>query len=165
MTDFDDTQAPQAPTTVRESLRAQRDKVRAKLFTDILVPRYDPPVYVRVSPISGEEVEKNQKTLEKSKRANRAAHTAATALAKNVVGVCELIDGQKVSIDRDDPEGPWPKFDERLAEIAGIEGAAGAADVVLEFFFTDGDVISAVGELYEFSGFSNEKIEADYAGN
>lgn len=160
---------PPAPTVIG-SLREKRAEARKKLVTDIKVPRtvelLGLDIRVRFSPLSSARLEQAAKSAEKSKSPDRNVAANAAALADACVGVFYVVDGEEKSLDDQDPNGDWPKFDQRLAEILGMDsGPVKAADVVRELYFTDGDITSVAGELTEWSGFTGRGLEEDFAGN
>lgn len=149
-----------APSSQLAGLRARRQQVVDKLYTDLAVPRYDPAVFVRFSPIADHKVNAINKQAGKSKDPERDVVANAKALADVCVGVFEVIDGEEVSIDPDDRHGDWPKFDARLAELLGMSGdASNASTVVRGLYFTDGDIMSTAQKVAEWSGYSLNGVE------
>lgn len=156
---------PAAAASPLAGLRERRAKVRQALHLDLAVPRYDPPVYVRFKPVSDARVSSINKTLEKSKDPEKVVLANARVLAEACVGVFEVDgDGDPVSIDPEDREGDWPRFDERLGQLLGIADAAAATVVIRELYATDGDIISTATRLAEWSGYSLAELE-ERSGN
>lgn len=152
-----------APTSRLTSLRARRQAAVKELHADLEVPRLDPPVYVRFRPVTQAETETVTKRFAKSKDKDKTVLINAVLLAQACQGVFEVIDGEEVSIDDQDRHGDWPKFDDTLAELLGVE-ATKASDVVRALYLTDADVISTAVKLAEWSGFNLEAIE-ERSGN
>jgi hypothetical protein len=125
------------------------------LHLDMQVPRLDPPVVVRVRPITNAEVAAITKRF-RGKTDGAVLHNAAI-IAESCLGVFGIDeDGRPVEDQQD-----WPRFDEQLAEILGMDGASTAVDVVRGLYLTDGDVASAADRVVEWSGFRR----ADDSGN
>lgn len=122
------------------------------------MPRLEPPVYVRFAPVPHGRIEAINKRHEKSKDKDRDVIINAAVLAEACRGVYEVIDDQAVSVDDTDREGEWPRFDDRLAELLGVE-AGKASDVVRALYLTDGDVIATATKLGEWSGYSMADLE------
>ena len=71
----------------------------------------------------------------------------------------------KYSLRLGDENGPWTKFDPDLAaNLLGETGAqnAKAVNVVRELYQTDGDIITAAGQVLEFSGVASEEVAEDF---
>ncbi len=119
------------------------------LHLDIQVPRLDPPVFVRVRPITGPEVVAITKRFRGNKSADAPVMHNAAIIAEVCLGVFGTDDdGQPV----EDPD-EWPRFDGQLAEILGLDGASSAVEVVRGLYLTDGDIASAANRVVEWSGF------------
>lgn len=158
--ELDDT----AAATVAGALRARREQAKAQLHTDLRIPRYDPPIYVRFKPVPQSRIDAMNKAAEKSKAKDSTVAANAAILADATIGVFEVIDGEKVSIDPADRDGEWPRFDSTLAELFEVQ-ATKAADVVREVYMTDGDIIATVTQIGVWSGFNLDDIQADFEGN
>jgi hypothetical protein len=156
--------APAADGSTLASLRARREKAIEKLHLDLEVPRLDPQVFVRFKPVSQERLNAANKQAGKSSDKDAEVIANAGILAWACLGVFEVIDGEEVSIDVDDREGEWPKFDKRLAGLLGVR-AGKASEVVRGLYLTDGDIISTVGKLGVWSGYATDQLESDPAGN
>lgn len=154
-----------APDSALAGHRARRQKSIAELFTDLVVPRYDPEIYVRFRPVVQRRIDAVNKAAEKSKDRDKSAIANAVILADACIGIFEVVDGVEVSIDPRDPGGAWPKFDERLAEIFELPAAKKASEVVRGLYLTDGDVIGTASKLAEWSGYATDQLERDEAGN
>lgn len=154
---------PAAAGSPLSSLRARREDAKKGLHLDVAVPRLDPPVYVRFAPATQAQIDRAAKRHEKSKDADKSVITNAVILAEACQGVFEVIDGEAVSVDHRDRDGEWPCFDDRLAELLGVD-ASKAVDVVRALYLTDGDVIKVASQLAEWSGYSAEDLE-EYSGN
>lgn len=165
-----DTPVDAAAGSALASLRARRRKSVAALHFDLEVPRYDPPVFVRYKPVSQEKVEQTFKRTEKRRGQDRTVVTNAIILAEACLGVFEVIDGQEVSVDPEDRDGEWPKFDQRLGELLtsiedGERAPTKASDVVRKLYLTDGDIISTAQDLSVRSGYAQEQLERESEGN
>lgn len=162
-------ETPAAPGSMLASLRERRAKAKEELFLDLPVPRYDPPLYVRFKPLDQSALVAGQKLIDAGKK-DREVVTKVNAgyLAGACLGLFEVADGEKVSIDPDDRStdpGEWPTFGPRVAELLGEPGLARAVDVVRSLYLTDGDIIATAGELAVWSGYTGEKLEAEFEGN
>ncbi|SDC46256.1 hypothetical protein [Nocardioides lianchengensis] len=156
-----------APGSVLESIRARRDRAKSVLFIDIKVPRYDPPVWVRFKPTEQKRIDGAGERARKSKDDDRTVIANAAILAEACIGVFEVVDDDKVSIDptdRSTDPADWPKFDKRLARLLEIP-AGKATDVVRGLYLTDGDIISTAADLGEWSGYARDMLEQDTEGN
>lgn len=156
--ELENAQRPAAPGSALSSLRARRAKAREELHLDLAVPRLDPPVYVRFAPVDDGRVKAINKRFEKSKDKDRDVLINAAVLAEACRGLFEVIDNQEVSVDDSDREGEWPRFDDQLADLLGIE-AGKASDVVRALYLTDGDVIATATRVAEWSGYSMADLE------
>lgn len=153
-----------APGSILASLRERRDAAKKRLFKDLAVPRLDPPVYVRFKPVTSHRLTAANKQSAKSGDRDADVIANAGVLVDACVGIFEVVDGEEVSLDPSDREGEWPKFDKQLAALLGVP-AGKASAVVRELYVTDGDIISTVNELALWSGFAQEQLERDPAGN
>lgn len=149
---------PAAPGSVLASLRDRREKARQELHLDLAVPRLDPPVYVRFAPVEQSQINRINKRHEKSKDKDRDVIINAVILAEACRGVFEVIDDEPVSVDPDARDGDWPRFDELLADMLGLDTDK-ASDVVRGLYLTDGDVIATATRLAEWSGYSIAELE------
>ncbi|HTW17083.1 MAG TPA: hypothetical protein VMF51_18275 [Nocardioides sp.] len=161
-------EAPAAPGSILDGIRARRDRAKAALFVDIKVPRYEPELWVRFKPTEQKRIDAAGEKARKSKDDHRIVNANATLLAEACIGVFEVdADGEKVSIDpadRSTNPDDWPQFDKRLARLLEIP-AGKAVEVVRGLYLTDGDIISTAAELGEWSGYSRDMLEQDTAGN
>lgn len=159
---------PAPPGSALGSLRDRRRKAVDALFLDLAVPRYDPPVFVRYKPLTDARMaainDRFSKAAKKDPEANLRAN--ATALADACVGVFEVTaDGQEVSVDPDDRGGDWPRFDDRLGALLGLEGTTSALQVIRTLYLTDADVNATSAKLAEWSGYNLEAVEERETGN
>jgi hypothetical protein len=163
----DETTPEQRPAAVGSplaSLRARREKAVTGLHLDLAVQRLDPPVYVRYRPVTQAEIDQSSKLFDKSKDADKNVKANAATLAKACLGVFEVIDGVEVSVDPADRHGSWPRFDQQLGDLLGLETNR-AADIVRGLYLTDGDVIATATKLADWSGYSLSGLEEREAGN
>lgn len=162
MSDQHDDTTPAA--TVGGSLSSRRQQAVDELWTDLKIPRYDPPIYVRFKPIEQKRIDAMTASIERSKAKDKRVAANAALLAEATIGVFEVVDGEQVSIDPEDRDGDWPKFDMRLAELFEVQ-AVKAAEVVRAVYLTDGDIIATVMQVGEWSGYNLDEIQADFEGN
>lgn len=171
MAEVDAAKAPAAPGSLLADLRGRRERiVTEKLHTDLKVPRWDdeggPAIFVRYGPTTQARVDAANKQARASKSKHATLVANATVLADACLGIFAVVDGEKVSIDPDDPHGELLKFEPKLAELLGVR-AGKAAQIVRDpetnsgLYFTDGDVISTAMQLAEWSGFAAEQMELD----
>ena len=154
---------PAAPDSRLASLRERREQALKALHIDLPVPRLDPPVYVRYGAVTQAQINAANKQFEKSKDRDRDVLTNATVLGHACQGVYEEVDGEIVSIDPEDRHGDAPRFDERLAELLGIQSNR-ASDVIRALYVTDGDIIATGAKVAEFYGYTMENIEERQQG-
>jgi hypothetical protein len=139
-------------------LLAAQQEARKTLYLDLQVPRLPYPVFVRYAPLPQDRIEALTKKFRNVKK-DRAVLSDAALLAEACMGVfVHDEDGEPVSIDPD--SDVWPKFDDHLADLLGVE-ATSAADTVRALYLTDGDVISTAVRVVEWSGYSRD----DDSGN
>lgn len=165
MTEFDaDTdgaqreERPAAAGSQLASLRDRRAAAAKQLYLDLPVPRLEPEVFVRFAPVEQAQIDRINKRHEKSKDREKTVKINAVVLAEACRGIFEVIDEQEVSIDPADREGDWPRFDEKLADLLGLD-STGAVDVVRGLYLTDGDVIATATKLADWSGYSITDLE------
>ena len=159
-----DDKAPAAKGSALATLRDRREKAVKELKKNLEVPRLDPPVFVRFKPIDQARLTAANKKAAASKEKDAEVIANAGILAEACLGVFEVIDGVEVSVDPDDREGEWPRFDKKLARLLGVP-AGKASDVVRALYLTDGDIISTVSTLGVWSGYAAEQLEQDTEGN
>lgn len=155
---------PAASSSPLAGLRQRREDAVKVLHVDLPVPRYEGiDLYVRYRPVPEHRVTAITKVTEKSKDREKNIIAQATILAEVCIGVFAVVkhDGEdvEVSVDDDDPHGEWPKFDERLGKILGLEHTTRAAEVVRRLYLTDGDVLATASRLAEWSGYTLENVE------
>lgn len=144
-------------------IEARRRAAAQSLTLDLPVPRYDPPIYVRVRPIEPSEVEAINKRF-KSLKTDKTVTINAAALAEVCLGLFEKDeDGDLVGLNEESDPSAWPRFDESLAEIVGVE-AGSAVDMVRGTYLTGYDIISAGARVLEWSGM-NGALDEDDSGN
>lgn len=138
-------------------LAEARKAALEQLHLDMQVPRLDPPVFVRVRPITTPEVTAITKRFRGNKTPESTVMHNAAIIAEACLGVFGTDDDGKPVEDPSE----WPKFDEELADILGLEGASSAVEVVRALYLTDGDVTSAAERIVKWSGFRGD----DDSGN
>ena len=162
-------QVTAAPGSPLASLRDRRSKARNDLFLDLPVPRYDPPIFVRFKPLEQTKIAAGQKEIDvRKKDRDVLLRVNAGFIATACLGVFEVVDGEKVSVDPDtrstDPED-WPKFGPELAALLGEEDTDRAVEVVQALYLTDGDILATAAEIAAWSGYSGEQLDQDFEGN
>lgn len=154
-------EVPAAPTSMLAGLRAQREKIRANLFIDIPVPRYE-GIRVRFRPAPQGLVTKIMNAADKSKDVDSGVIANAQVLAHCALGVYEVDEDGK---PKGSPDS-WPIFGHDLAEAIGVpEAGSSAVAVVRALYATDGDIAATAAALAEWSGYTAEAVAADYEGN
>jgi hypothetical protein len=157
---------PKRPSTAILSLKARRDKIKESLYIDLQVPRWeDPEIFVRFGPIDSVRSEQAIERRRKSNTKEFGLLANADILAQCCIGVYACLDGDhdtKYSLNPDDPEGPWTRFDPDLARNLGLITDA-AVDVVRALYYTDGDLIQAATTLVDWSGKTNAQLDSDFS--
>jgi hypothetical protein len=155
-----------APSSGLARLRARREAAAAKLHLDLPVPRMDPPVYVRFTPVPAPALTRMQRKFRDYKGDDGDLRLNASLIAQACVGIFERdADGVPVGLNgAHDPAG-WPRFDPELATGLGLQADAGAVATVLALYLTDGDVLATGAKLGEWSGFSGAQLLEDEQGN
>lgn len=170
-----------APGSPLFNLRATREAGRAKLFTDLPVPRWaenGTRLCVRYGPLSQGRMEALAKGAERSKDPEKAVRLNARVLAEAAQGVFVIVGEDpenpgeliRVGADQSSPDATdpvnWPRFDDHLAASLGLQAGLPAADLVRELFFTDGDLVSTANRLVAWSGYvTNNDDLSDELGN
>jgi hypothetical protein len=146
------------------SLKARRAEILNELYLDIKVPRWDEPeIFVRFKPVSASRL---NKVLEKRRKAGGedwAILANADMMIDSCIGVYAVMGGnrdEKLSLRPGDPKGDWTRFDADLGAALGVEQALATA-TVRALFLTEGDLIEAANQLFNWSGISGQ--EADEA--
>ncbi len=160
---------------------ATRQAIEAKLWKDLEVLGYRDegahvPVFVRYSPLSPDRIANAWEKWEKRGKARKdgtpghqrwRAMFSAEVLVEACIGVYAEIDDAgevlQVSLRKDDPLGPWTKFDADLAAALRRPELTTAIDVCLALYRTDGDVLMTAGSLQEFSGIALPKADEDFS--
>lgn len=166
------------------NLRARREEIAARQHKDLRVPRWsNPEVWVRYRPLTWDEVRSPITKVEKAKghARIRIEHDAnADILVKACLGVFFAVDDVAYNPLTEEPIGKldsngWdvtldecPRFDPDLARVLGVpgadEGSLTARLICRELFFTDGDMMAQAGELSRWSGFTNQEVDEEFAG-
>ena len=151
------------------SLQARRKEIQEKLFIDLKVPRWiSPEVVVRYKALEPTELTKLLERRADKKTADNALWANCDILVNACVAVYGVLEGDyehKYSLRLGDENGSWTKFDPDLARNLLGEAAAPAAkavNVVRELYQTDGDLITAAGQVLEFSGIASEQVAEDF---
>jgi hypothetical protein len=149
-------------------LRAKRAELKAKLYLDLAVPRWQVAgrqVWVRYGP-------GNPSVLTASADRRKAAYKKGDpdwqvrANADLLAAACLAI--YDVPIGEQPPEGdlpvlddPYPTFtDPEFQEAMGVQ--RNAAETVCTLYLTEGDLLLAANTLLDWSGLMSEKVEQDF---
>jgi hypothetical protein len=152
-------------------LRGKREELKAKLFLDLKVPRWEVAgrqVWVRYGPGS-------PSVLTASAERRQAAHKPGMpdwkvrANADVLVDACVAI--YDLPIGEEPPKGdlpvldvPYPVFtSEEVQEAMGVQ--RNAAETVCSVYLTEGDLLLAANTLLDWSGIVSEKVEQDFLGS
>ena len=158
---------PAAPGSALARFRQARAKALQGLTVDLQVPGYDPPLYVRFRPVKQTEVDKVTEKANQSTDPDRELNANAAILAHACVGVFETVDGKPVG----DPSS-WPKFDQDLAHLLGIDEAEDGTrleptttEIVRALYLTDGALLNTARALDAWSAPAIRRREEESAGN
>lgn len=140
------TEVPAATGSPLSGLRQRRAEARKRAHLDVVVPGYEPAVFVRFRALTPEELERIRARHAKAKATEQALRVNSAVLATSCVGVFELDPetGEEVSVDPEDRYGSWPRFDTRLASILGVE--ADNADATVRALYLEPMHILSVGD-------------------
>jgi hypothetical protein len=151
----------EAPTdTRRVSLRARRVHADESRHLDLEIPETSPPIYLRLLRADPDYVEDQAIQGEKSKASGARSRANAAVVARYCVGVYEMGEGGKLrSIDPDDPDGPAPRFDDRLGQLLDTPPGTQPTQLALELCGKSG-VRHLAAKLCEWSGMDpSERVE------
>jgi hypothetical protein len=174
--------ASETPEVLKEtpllSLKKRRQDLVEKLHIDLKVPRWGddgstPEIFVRYGPVDSSRLEKAVDVRRKINKDEWSILANADILTISCLGVYACLDGNyenKYSLDPAHTEHPstdprdWTKFDERLRENLGFTPgtAPTSADICRTLYLTDGDLLAAATELFEWSSISTEKLDEDF---
>lgn len=149
------------PDSLLGQLRGRRAKMLAEFTKDLKVPRWDddgaPQVFVRYRPIDKDWIdEANLKARELTDL--RSVTAAAYILAKACVQVFTVAkDGTEVRLA--------DAFDKELAETLGLDTTDGVDTTRSLYFNVDGDLLSTLDELTDWSGYGRTDLEREYRKN
>lgn len=142
------------PASPLANLRARREAALAELFLDLAVPDYldrlGVDLYVRFKPLPLSTSTRLVEQARKSKSAERFANANAAALAAATVGLYYVHDGKEFAFVEGNPDGPWPGFEESVAQTIGVPFLT-PAKLVRDLYFTDDAIAAAVTELQKWS--------------
>lgn len=142
-------------------LRGDLEKAQRRLHLDLRIPRVEPPLFVRFTPMPKSVLDKANESIRDSKDDDRVVVANAVALTHVCAGVFrEGTDGRPAG----NPE-QWPKFDQRLAGMLGLPADCGAVAVVRKLYLTDGDVIAACADVAEWSAQTERRAQEEHEGN
>lgn len=147
-----------APRSILAGIRAQRDAIKAELFTDFSIPKYE-NLHVRYKAPTKADLAEVRSRAEKAKDLGELHE--ALILAKCCVGIFSRDENGKPLGDPAD----WPKFDHELAEALGLPENTRAVEVVRALFATEGDVMAQSAALIRWAGFAEEQALEEHEGN
>jgi len=155
-----------SPLSALSRLREIREQAVAKLYKDLKVPRWDEygaEIWVRYGPLDVTHLNEATQRREKDKKRNPGWVLLANCdgLVKSCIGVYALVEGRKYSLRPGDADGEWTKFDDDLARALGID-ATRAVEVVRALYLTDGDIISTIMTLGEWSNTQITEVDEEY---
>lgn len=164
---------PAAEGSALSSLRERRKARRRKMFLDLVVPGYEPAVYVRFRPASQSKLIAEVKRADKSKDKDAITIANAAVLIEACVGVFQIrADGEEVSIDPDNltpDQGEWLIFGPELGALLADEDAgevlSRASDVARALWDNDMALAAASSRLIEWSQTMNENLDREHEGN
>ncbi|MBB3041024.1 hypothetical protein [Nocardioides soli] len=154
--------------SILAGLRKAREKALAELTIDLQVPGLDDPkVYVRYRPIQQREVDLVHERTRDTKSEDRDLIANASLLAHACVGVFVTVDGKP-----DGDPSTWPRFDQDLAQMLGIDEAPDGskiepttAEIVRALYMTDGALLNTARALDAWSAPAILRREEEHAGN
>jgi hypothetical protein len=142
--------------SLKGALAKRREEIAGEQILELEVPRWEnPTLVVSYKPVEHSVIRRTIRSVEKAKGDRSEAEMNANAdfLIKACVGVIAR-----------DPNERWEGFDDELAESLGVEGERTARRTCRELFITDGDLISHVNKVIEFSGYRNVEIDEEISG-
>jgi hypothetical protein len=151
-----ETDAVSPLNSLKGTLAKRREQIAADQILELEVARWENPmIAVSYKPVEHNIIRRTIRSVEKAKgdRSEVEMNANADFLIKACVGVVAR-----------GPDERWSGFDEELAESLGIEGERTARKTCRELFITDGDLISHVNKVIEFSGYRNAEIDEDLPG-
>jgi hypothetical protein len=153
---------PQSPLAL---LRGKREELRAKLYLDLAVPRWQVAgrqVWVRYAPGSPSGLSTNAdrfKAADKPGGSDWQIRANADVLVKACIAVYDLAIGEKPS--EGDLVGDFPNFgSESLADALGT--ANNAIDTCIATYLTEADLLLATSQLLDWSGQVSKKADEDF---
>jgi hypothetical protein len=162
-------QTPAAPQSALAGIRRRHQERTARgneEITTLLVPRSDPPVFVRYAEVTSRSREKVREQLAEREipEADYEYEAHLLHLVRACRGIGEVVDGQFRSLD---PDGKPLVFGDRLREMLELTEAEApiAQDLVKVLYGTEGDIYATAMKLITWSGFNQQIREAELAGN
>lgn len=165
-----------APRTPMFDLKTRAREIREGLHLSLQVPRWkQPDVFVKFKPVASEEFATAQGKRERDGGPSWVLLSYCDAIADSCEEVyfCHPDDThlphaerQKFSLADGDPYGPKTRFDSKLADALGLiiapDDPNKIATIVRGLYLTDGDIISAAGDLLDWSSRASVKAEGDF---
>jgi len=151
-----------------QQLAQRREAIAEKLILDLPIPHWEAPnpeIHVLYKPVDHTLVRKNAVAVEKAKgdKATAEMNHTADLLIGSCTGIYALVDGERYSLNPDEPEGDLTTFDDDLARNLGMEGAPARA-ILRKLFINDGDVLAHSRQLVEWSGYSDQDLDEGLSG-
>jgi hypothetical protein len=153
------------PHGVLAQLRKRRAALQQERHVDLEVPGYDGLLLTRYHPLPWETLQEINNRAEKTLRSNprkdliMAADVLITACECMLYREDRNADTAKV-LGGDSPM----RFDKRLAEVMGIEGAVTARQVLFGIFPDDLGITSTYVSLMEWQGEGDVETDDELAG-
>jgi len=155
--------APRSFTPL-EGLRDRYKQIRAELYKDIQIPRWnEPALWARFKAVDMSKLSEASANRQKKGGSDWTLLSSADVLVNSCIGVYAVYDSDpdtKYSLREDDPHGEWTRFDKDLADALGLDTKS-HAETCRKVFLTDGDLLSVADALIEWS--NNANNEADSA--
>lgn len=161
---------PPARNSILGRIKSRREEIAAAQFTDIRVPRWEnPELWVRYGTLEHPFIERTFDRARKAKKENRGeavVNSNADILIEACIGVYAIhpTTNEKVSLSPRGEDDEWTRFDPDLGETMGLSTDATARQVLRTVYFTDGDILSAAGDVVRFSGYVQTDADRDLLG-
>lgn len=152
-------------TSPLAGLKDRRTQIASAQELTLRVPRWEnPEIYVVYRPLDHDEIRKSQKAADKAKGNQSEAELNGNAdlLVKACKSVYAVLDGKRLSLNPDDPEGEFTTFDEALAR--NLDCPATGRAVARALFITDGDLIAHSRDLVRWSGYRDAEADEEFQG-
>lgn len=156
---------PPPDEAVADAFARLEAQARAEITRSIRVPRWDPPIGIKVRPLTEDEYVDSLRTRDGAQTAGKRLLHAADLLARACIGIfLQVGKDRRVALNPEDPDGEWPTFGAGLRPFLGRDCGDEAASWVIGLFRTEPDVIAAADELVAWSGYGNKQVKERLAG-